>query len=268
MTRKFLHLALMTSAVAAVACAEPTSLSAQETRGGTARAYGRGNLMDEGPRPQAFSVTLVLGEMQASGSSDNVPPSARKALTDLKDFLPYKSYRLLDTQWTLCCGRGSIMTRLRGPNDQDYSLELNPSAAGGGKWNVHFSLWEPRGAERIEASSSRGGSSSSSVSALEAQRAALERQLAELRKNDTANHPAVIDTQVRIEALERAINDIRRTESTRRTLALATPRRAMIDTSFTMAVGETVVVGTSRLKGDQALIALLTAVAPNKTPGR
>jgi len=33
-----------------------------------------------------------------------------------------------------------------------------------------------------------------------------------------------------------------------------------------MDVGETVVVGTSRTKGDQALIALLTAV-PQKIPG-
>jgi hypothetical protein len=36
---------------------------------------------------------------------------------------------------------------------------------------------------------------------------------------------------------------------------------AVIDTSFAMDVGETVVVGTSRVAGDKALIALLTAVA-------
>ena len=34
----------------------------------------------------------------------------------------------------------------------------------------------------------------------------------------------------------------------------------VIDSSFTMEVGETVVVGTSRLGGDKALIALVTAV--------
>ena len=40
--------------------------------------------------------------------------------------------------------------------------------------------------------------------------------------------------------------------------------RPMIDTSFTMDVGETVVVGTSRIAGgDKALIALLTAVPRN-----
>jgi hypothetical protein len=37
--------------------------------------------------------------------------------------------------------------------------------------------------------------------------------------------------------------------------------RPLIDTSFTMDVGETVVVGTSRVNGDRAIIVLLTAVA-------
>ena len=43
---------------------------------------------------------------RAGSTQDNVPPAARKALTDMKEFLPYKSYRLLDVQWTLCCGGG------------------------------------------------------------------------------------------------------------------------------------------------------------------
>src|SRR4029079_16113536 len=62
------------------------------------------------PAPQGFSVVLVLGEMQGTGTgpADSVPPAARKALVDMKDFLPYKSYRLLDSQWTLCCGRSMI----------------------------------------------------------------------------------------------------------------------------------------------------------------
>src|SRR5262245_66628788 len=47
--------------------------------------------------PQGYSVVLVLGDMQnASPADSNVPAAARKALADLKDFLPYKSYRLLD----------------------------------------------------------------------------------------------------------------------------------------------------------------------------
>jgi hypothetical protein len=38
-----------------------------------------------------------------------------------------------------------------------------------------------------------------------------------------------------------------------------------MDSSFSIARGETVVIGTSRLNGDQALIAILTAAAK---PGR
>ena len=38
------------------------------------------------------------------------------------------------------------------------------------------------------------------------------------------------------------------------------PRPILIDTSFKIDVGETVVVGTSRLAGEQALILLVTAV--------
>jgi hypothetical protein len=65
-----------------------------------------------------FSVALVLGEMQAGSSPDSLPVGARKALADMRDFLPYKSYRLLDTQWILCCGSTKAGTgvsgRLRG----------------------------------------------------------------------------------------------------------------------------------------------------------
>jgi hypothetical protein len=45
--------------------------------------------------------------------------------------------------------------------------------------------------------------------------------------------------------------------------------RSVIDTSFTMDIGETVVVGTSRVRGgDKALIALLTAVPKGSTTKR
>ena len=52
------------------------------------------------PTPRrGFNVVLLLGDMQDAGGLDTVPVAARKALTDMKDFLPYKGYRLLDTQW-------------------------------------------------------------------------------------------------------------------------------------------------------------------------
>jgi hypothetical protein len=244
-------------------------LLAQQGGGRVGPAQARGPLRadDSGPRPQAFSVSLVLGEMQAaSAGTDTVPAADRKALTDVKDFLPYKAYRLLDSQWTLCCGRPSmvstpIVTRLRGPEEQDYNVQIVPSSAGNGKYYVHFALWEPRAADaaevRVEAAAS--------TAALEAQYEELRRHLAELRETQNENHPDVVQTRNKIEALERAAVDMRNSESTRRRLVGSAPRSAIIDTSFTMDVGETVVVGTSRLKGDKALIALLTAVAPTKS---
>jgi hypothetical protein len=42
-----------------------------------------------------------------------------------------------------------------------------------------------------------------------------------------------------------------------------------MDSTFSIAVGETVVIGTSRLKGEKALIALLTAATkPKPSPSR
>ena len=54
------------------------------------------------PSPQGFSVVLVLGDLNSGSNADaTVPPAARKALSDMKDFLPYKGYRLLDAEWIL-----------------------------------------------------------------------------------------------------------------------------------------------------------------------
>ena len=44
--------------------------------------------------------------------------------------------------------------------------------------------------------------------------------------------------------------------------------RPIINTSFNMDVGETVVVGTSRLQGDTALIVLLTALSHSDRSSR
>jgi hypothetical protein len=50
-----------------------------------------------GPGLQSFSVVLVEGDVQGSGSiPEDVPPAVRAALAEMKDFLPFKSYRLLD----------------------------------------------------------------------------------------------------------------------------------------------------------------------------
>jgi len=246
----------------------------------TAQPRGRGGFSggvvveDNSPRPQAFSVSLVLGDMQTAASApDNVPPAARRALTDVKDFLPYKGYRLLDSQWTLCCGRPSmvstpIVTRLRGPEDRDYSVEIVPSNAGSGKYYVHFSLWEPRSTDRVEIGSPTPSAAAANIAQqrviLEQQRGMLEQQLAELKKTHGDDHPDVVRLRRRLESLDSQSVESRRDDA-RRTLTGSLARRAIIDTSFTMDVGETVVVGTSRVGSDKAIIALLTAVASTKS---
>src|SRR5262245_63509406 len=94
--------------------------------------------------PQGFSVVLVLGDARAATTTvdDSVPAAARKALADMKDFLPYKSYRLLDAQWILGSERAS--SRLRGADRSEYQLTLRVSSYGPAQpVRIMFLLQEP-----------------------------------------------------------------------------------------------------------------------------
>src|SRR4029079_260691 len=53
------------------------------------------------------------------------------------------------------------------------------------------------------------------------------------------------------------VDELERTLGER--IANSSARGNVLDSVFSIAIGETVVIGTSRLRGDQALIALLTA---------
>ncbi|MEO5896917.1 MAG: hypothetical protein ABIS06_14565 [Vicinamibacterales bacterium] len=56
------------------------------------------------PSIQGFNIVLLVGESVSSGSPvEEVPVAARKALADMRDFLPFKHYRGLDSHWTSCC---------------------------------------------------------------------------------------------------------------------------------------------------------------------
>ena len=220
------------------------------------------------PAPQGFSVVLVLGEMQGTGAADSVPAAARKALADMKDFLPYKTYRLLDTQWTLCCGHSAIITRLRGDEQDYYDLELEPNrTAASGKWYVRFSLRNsPTGAAIAAA---QPAMDDNRMAQLTVKRTELESQLRNLKQRYSDNHPEVQKVRAQLAEVEREQSQLR-ADTTKRRVSMTSPgnRRTVIDTSFTMDIGETVVVGTSRLQGDKALIALLTAVASTKPATR
>jgi hypothetical protein len=227
------------------------------------------------PAPQGFSVVLVLGEMQGNGAAEGVPAAARKALADMKDFLPYKGYRLLDTQWTLCCGRGwnsSIVSRLRGLESRDYELTLTASEFRP-RLSVRFVLRDAAGVETapVESEKEVANAIEREVSALRVQLQAA-RAKAQSRFEVGVSGPADEDRDVaqlrnRLADMEIKLAQERRRPG--RSVTLAHSPRPLIDTSFAMDVGETVVVGTSRLPGgDKALIALLTAVPSAKTTGR
>lgn len=207
--------------------------------------------------PQGYSVVLVLGDMQnASAADNNVPAAARKALSDMKDFLPYKSYRLLDAQWML--GSQRTVSRLRGPNDQEYQLTLRGTPAGP-KLNVAFRLAEP-GPTVVSVEPGKSDALAARVAAL--QNALREAQATAARARDTdgdKRNDAVAAANERVAAIAREI--VHAEQQASMTEATLRATHAIIDTSFTMDVGETVVVGTSRVAGDKALIALLTAVA-------
>jgi hypothetical protein len=208
--------------------------------------------------PQGFSVVLVMADLQATtAAQDDVPPAARKALTDLKDFLPYKSFKLLDAAWVMCCGSGSgdVLSRMKGPDDQDYELRLSATStfvrgegpADNPRIYVSFAL----------RSTGDVASVTSAVEAdLRAQLAALEAKLRAARENKGVTHPDVKKVQQEIEAARDRLSQATDGKSP----AARRSSRAIVDTNFKMDIGETVVVGTSRLGGSRALIAMLTAV--------
>jgi hypothetical protein len=194
---------------------------------------------------RGFSVVLLLGETQSTSAGDGLPPAPtlRKALSDVKDFLPYKSYRVLDTQWL----RGGS-TRMHGLDDQEYDVDLSadevplipPFNTKQGMLNVVFHLQEAGAA----ANSSEEYGRSIQVADMEKQRAHLVALL------PVAQGAMVQEQKARIEQLDKQIR-----------LAKA---RKLIDSRFEMAIGETVVVGTSKIGGDKGLVVLLTSVAGGK----
>jgi len=216
---------------------------------------------------QGFSVVLVLADLQAASGEDDVPPAARKALLDMKEFLPYKSYRLLDAAWILNNSTRAT-TRLRGPEERDYELEIMAqpvrveqrmaSAPGDSRVYVSFVL---RDGGPVEPAAPRPAASAASERETEVLRdrvASVQAELQNARQRYNASSPEVRRLETELRDLQVKLEQTRM-ESMRKA-PYGRSNQGLMNTSFTMEPGETVVVGTSRLKGSKALIALLTAV--------
>jgi hypothetical protein len=225
-----------------------------------------------------FSVVLVLGETQPGGAAgtQDLPAGARKALTDMREFLPYKHYRVLDAQWTSCCaprpttqvaGRLQGVVGTPGPNGA-VNLVSRPYA-----FSVAASLSMTNIPVRFVLTPVDQGGRTDPHSAEKTRE--LEREREDLRAQIEALVSQIHRTKERVDVGLVPVDEIRplqdrHAQLQRRLASLDADSetdgvRPIIDSSFTMDAGETVVVGTSRVGGDKALIAIVTAVRKSPT---
>jgi len=158
-----------------------------------------------------FQLVLLMGSTEGESKLEGVSANVVKALDDIREFLPYKNYRVVDTQLMRSAGRMEGL--VSGPEGQDYRLEMvftaNPEQR---KILVRgFSLADYGGTHTISTG----------------------------RSDKRSDPPGGSGGVVR---------------------APRGPRR-LIETSFSLEVGETIVVGSSKLNGGgEALLVLLTAI--------
>jgi hypothetical protein len=220
---------------------------------------------------QGFHVVLVVGETQAgeAPSTQQLPQGAARALNDMREFLPYKHYRVLDAQWSSCCsgpqsrlsGRLQGVLGVPGP-DGAVKLVHRP-------YNFHLTARSSAvGIQTRFVLVAQDARASHSSDHAEAERllknaqedlATFELRVSEVRSRveiGTATPLELREQQDRLTQMKREVEALQARLERGETGGEA----GVMDSSFTMAAGETVVVGTSRLGGDKALIALVTAV--------
>ena len=191
-------------------------------------AFGMGQVpavaQQEMPDTKLVQINLLAASKEGNSDLSDLPANTRKAIEDIQDFLPFKSYRILDTslvrvlvpQHRGAPGRGPSKTFMRGPDDSKLEVTLSMTT----------------GATESELFVGRFEVSPSVMDRLRAVTVTPEPQ----NQNDTAD-PVVAPRADLIDS------------------------GSLISTSFTAEIGQTVVVGSSRLNGgDEALIVLFTAL--------
>lgn len=173
----------------------------------------RSNADAPAPRPEprggdttyTFQLVLLVADTKGDQEFENVPANAQKALRDVKGFLPYTSYRLLDLAW-LRSSR-TAEAQVSGPDGRSLSAAI-----------------------RFHSDASR----------IEIERLVIVE----------APRPPMLLEAPRKDGAPTAIAPI-----------TPQPVRPLLETSFGMKAGETVVVGTAKLDGpSKALVVLLSAI--------
>ncbi|HEV8583036.1 MAG TPA: hypothetical protein VGX68_28545 [Thermoanaerobaculia bacterium] len=79
---------------------------------------------DGAPRTQSFQVLLLAAGTKGGSSGADVPANAQKALNDLKGFLPFKSYELLDAVWMQATQDRIVQGHIAGRAAASYDVAL------------------------------------------------------------------------------------------------------------------------------------------------
>jgi hypothetical protein len=248
--------------IRAVLCGSLVLLAAWPAGGQTTQQAA--SITPAGPTTlQGFSVVLVLGSVSDSNEpfAPDVPRGATRALKDMADFLPFRSYRLLDSAWILNTGAGRVTNRVRGVENRTYEVSLDSAASGAARIGVKFALRDTSVTIAAAADSQRAKDAPelAETAKLTEDLVGLETEVAALQQKVDVTHPDAVRKRLEIEEKKRRLELLKVRQKRGKTVDGLIGSR-IIDTSFTMDVGETVVVGTSRLQGDAALIVLLTAV--------
>jgi hypothetical protein len=84
---------------------------------------------DSAPPTQTFHLVL-LAAGNKDGSAPELAAGARKALDDMKGFLPFKSYRVVDTALVRVIRDEMVQARVLGPSGSNATLMLRFSSGG------------------------------------------------------------------------------------------------------------------------------------------
>lgn len=152
--------------LAALAAAVPSSAAAQAAPAAPAGRSQPRPWADDAAASQLFHVTLVAATRQNGGSGQSdLPKAVAKALDDIKDFLPYQGYRVVDS--SLVRATREFHARLSGPDRTVYQADALFSGAGGGESAVylveHFELRKLPRVEDLAREMERGGSNRAAI---------------------------------------------------------------------------------------------------------
>jgi len=76
------------------------------------------------PQTKNLQILLLSAALKPGSAGPEIPENAQKALADLKKFLPFKSYQLIDAAWLSATEMQEAQGRLAGSAGAAYKVEL------------------------------------------------------------------------------------------------------------------------------------------------